>query len=171
MVVFYFFGKINIDVCTKNCEFVVISSNFYFQAKLPCIQMSHAYYQVWLHAIFTTKDRKPLITPDIEEELFPLLHEEFKEMGGMLKIVNGLSDHIHCLFLLDAQHSYAAVMKQIKGASSHYINQQHLINEKFSWQKGYAVFSVSESDVDKIYHYIKNQKIKRESLEEEGVPL
>jgi REP element-mobilizing transposase RayT len=73
--------------------------------------------------------------------------------------------------MLDAKKSYAEVMKQIKGSSSHYINQQNFIPEKFSWQKGYAVFSVSNSDVVKIYNYIKKQKFKQESLEEEGFNL
>lgn len=132
--------------------------------------MSQSFYNVWLHAVFTTKDRQPLITAELEEILFPFLYEEFREMGCKLKIVNGLSDHLHCLFLMDAQHSYAAIMKQIKGASSHFINQQYLILNKFTWQKGYAIFSVSETAVEDVYQYIKNQKVKQESLEEEGVP-
>lgn len=133
--------------------------------------MSHSYYNVWIHAVFATKDRQELISTDLEEDLFPFLYSEFKELGCKLKIVNGLSDHIHCLFMLDAQKSYAQVMKQIKGASSHYINHQNLTNEKFSWQKGYAIFSVSNTDVDKIYEYIKNQKLIHESIEEEGFKL
>ena len=50
-------------------------------------------------------------------------------------------------------------MKQIKGSSSHFINQQELIPEKFSWQTGYAAYSVSESVVNKVFEYIQNQKI------------
>jgi REP element-mobilizing transposase RayT len=133
--------------------------------------MSHSFYNVWIHAVFATKDRQELITPDLEEELYPFLYAEFKELGCKLKIVNGLSDHIHCLFMLDAQKSYSTVIKQIKGASSHYINHQNLVIEKFAWQKGYAIFSVSNSDVDNIYDYIKKQKLKHESLEEEGFKL
>lgn len=133
--------------------------------------MSHSFYNVWLHTVFTTKNRQPLITADLEEVLFPFLYDEFSEMGCKLKIVNGLEDHIHCLFMLDAESSFARVMKQIKGASSHHINQQDVIIEKFSWQKGYAALSVSESGVDDVYNYIKNQKIKRESIEEEGFQL
>jgi REP element-mobilizing transposase RayT len=50
-------------------------------------------------------------------------------------------------------------VKQIKGSSSHFINQQELIPEKFSWQTGYAAYSVSESVVNKVFEYIQNQKI------------
>ena len=69
-----------------------------------------------------------------------------------------MPDHIHCLFLLNPQKSIAEVIKQIKGNSSHYINQNNLIADKFAWQTGYAAFSVSESVVEKVFKYIKNQK-------------
>ena len=133
--------------------------------------MSHSYYNVWIHAVFTTKDRQQLITLDLEEFLYPFLYDEFQELGCKLKIVNGLSDHIHCLFLLGAQRTFSEVLKQIKGASSHCINQNNLILEKFTWQKGYAVFSVSDFAVESVYQHIKNQKLNQDSLEEEGYKL
>jgi len=133
--------------------------------------MSHSFYNVWIHAVFATKDRQQIITLDLEEVLFPFLYDEFKQLDCKLKIVNGLSDHIHCLFMLDAKKSCAEVMKQIKGAASHYINEHNLIFEKFAWQKGYAVFSVSDSNVDSVYEYIKKQKVKQESIEEEGLKI
>jgi len=133
--------------------------------------MSNSFYNVWIHAVFATKDRQHLISLDLEEVLYPFLFDEFSQLGCKLKIVNGLSDHIHCLFMLDAKKSYAEVMKQIKGTSSHYINEHNFIFEKFSWQKGYAVFSVSQFEVESVYEFIKKQKIKQESLEEEGIKL
>lgn len=69
-----------------------------------------------------------------------------------------MPDHIHCLFLLNPQKSIAEVIKQIKGSSSHLINQSNLISDKFSWQTGYAAYSVSESVLEKVFLYIKNQK-------------
>jgi REP element-mobilizing transposase RayT len=72
--------------------------------------------------------------------------------------VNGMPDHIHCLFLLSREKSIAEVIKQIKGSSSYFINQNNLTTEKFSWQTGYASYSVSESVVENVFQYIKNQK-------------
>lgn len=69
-----------------------------------------------------------------------------------------MPDHVHCLFLLSPQKSISEVIKQIKGSSSHFINQNNFIAEKFAWQTGYAAFSVSESIVEKVFEYIKNQK-------------
>ncbi len=69
-----------------------------------------------------------------------------------------MPDHIHCLFLLNPKKSIAEVIKHIKGISSNYINQKNLMADKFAWQTGYAIYSISESVVDKVFQYIKNQK-------------
>lgn len=120
--------------------------------------MSHSLARIWIHAIWSTKDRLPLIHPNAEQPIYKFLEEEFQEMGCSVKAINGMADHIHVLFLLNPQKSIAEIIKQAKGSSSHYINQENLIPEKFSWQTGYAVFSVSGSFVEKVSLYIETQK-------------
>ena len=120
--------------------------------------MSHSYNKIWIHAIWATKNREKLMTPKIEATLYPFLITQFKELDCPVRILNGMPDHMHCLFLLDANKSIAEVLKQAKGGSSHYINQQNLMIEKFAWQTGYGAFSVSESGVNNVYNYIKSQK-------------
>lgn len=100
----------------------------------------------------------PLIKPDAEKLIFELMYKQFSAMGCRTRIINGMPDHVHCLFLLSPKVSVAEVMKQVKGSTSHFINEHHLINEKFEWQKGYAAFAVSESIVPKVHEYILNQK-------------
>jgi hypothetical protein len=100
----------------------------------------------------------PLIHENVESKIFHFISEQLREQGCPVRIINGMPDHIHCLFLLSRQKSIAEVIKQIKGSSSHFINQENFISEKFSWQTGYAAYSVSESVLDKVFHYIKNQK-------------
>jgi REP element-mobilizing transposase RayT len=129
--------------------------------------MPHSFYKVWIHAVFTTKERQPLITLAIEEHLYSCLYAEFKSMDCSLRIVNGLPDHVHCLFMLGSKKSISEVIKHIKGLSSHCINSHYSTAEKFAWQKGYAAFSVSESKLDIVYQYIKDQKIKMKRLDEE----
>jgi putative transposase len=131
--------------------------------------MPHSYYNIWIHAVFSTKERQPLITSEIENQLYPCLYNEFKSMDCALRIVNGLSDHVHCLFLLGPKRSISEVIKHIKGLSSHFINSHYSTPQKFAWQKGYAAFSVSESRLGIVYQYIKNQKNNLKSLEEEGL--
>jgi REP element-mobilizing transposase RayT len=120
--------------------------------------MSHSFNKIWIHAIWATKERMPLIHSDVEGQIHRFMTDQLREQGCPVRIINGMPDHIHCLFLLNAQKSIAEVVKQIKGSSSHFINQSNLIADKFSWQTGYAAYSVSESAVEKVFQYIKNQK-------------
>jgi putative transposase len=120
--------------------------------------MPHSYNKIWLHAIWATKERAPLIHPSVENKIHVFISEQLREQGCPVRIINGMRDHIHCLFLLSPQKSIADVIKQIKGSSSHFINQNNLIADKFAWQTGYAAYSVSESVVDKVFQYIQNQK-------------
>lgn len=120
--------------------------------------MPHSYNKIWIHAIWATKYRSPLIHPSIEFKLHKFIAAQLKEQGCPIRIINGMPDHIHCLFLLSPQKSIAEVVKQIKGSSSFYINQNKLIEDDFYWQTGYAAFSVSESLLERVYWYIKNQK-------------
>jgi putative transposase len=69
-----------------------------------------------------------------------------------------MPDYVHILFLQNPQKTISDLIKQIKGSSSHFINRQELILEKFAWQNGFAAFSVSESQLDVVHNYIKNQK-------------
>ena len=120
--------------------------------------MSHSFNKIWIHAIWATKERMPLLEPEIEDQVYYIMKDEFKFLGCPVRIINGMPDHVHCLFLLNPQRSIAEVIKHIKGNSSHYINQSDLIPQKFAWQTGYAAYSVSESGVEKVFQYIRNQK-------------
>ncbi|MBL0310223.1 MAG: IS200/IS605 family transposase [Bacteroidetes bacterium] len=120
--------------------------------------MPHSYNKIWIHAIWSTKERQPFIHSYAEVKIYDYLKQQFIESGCPVRIINGMPDHVHCLFLLNPQKSIAEVIKQVKGSSSHFISKNNLIPEKFSWQTGYASYSVSESVLERVYQYIKNQK-------------
>lgn len=120
--------------------------------------MSHSFNNIWIHAIWSTKYRLPLITPAIEKTLFPFITKQLNDLGCQVKAINGAADHIHCLFMLNPQKPLTEVIKQIKGSSTHFINQRGLMYDRFAWQTGYASFSVSESIVERVFKYICNQK-------------
>ncbi len=121
--------------------------------------MSHSLAKIWIHLIFGTKNRFPMINASFEKQLYShiknLLEKDFK---SKVEIINGTADHIHILLLQNQNHSIAELTKNIKGNSSHWINQNNFIKGKFAWQTGYGAFSVSESMVGKVRNYIKNQK-------------
>lgn len=120
--------------------------------------MPHSYNKIWLHVIFSTKNWQPLIIQPAEKRIYAFLIHELKEMGCPVRIANGMPDHVHLLFLLNPNRASADVIKQIKGSSTRFINQEKITPFEFGWQTGYAAFSVSESQLDKTYYYIKNQK-------------
>ncbi len=120
--------------------------------------MPHSYNRIWIHAIWSTKKRIPLIYPRVEQKIYQIVAEQLREQGCPVRIINGMPDHIHCLFLLNPKKSMIDIIKQVKGSSSHFVNQNDLIVEKFAWEKGYRAYSVSESAVEKVFTDIKNQK-------------
>lgn len=75
-----------------------------------------------------------------------------------VETINGMREHVHLLFLLSPQKTLSEVVKQVKGGSSHAINQSGLLVNKFAWGTGYAAFSVSESSVSVVKKYIVHQK-------------
>ncbi len=120
--------------------------------------MSHSFSKIWHHTVWSTKQRQPFIDSEIESRVYKLIADEFQQLGCSVAIINGMPDHVHCLFLMNPTLSIASVLKQVKGGSSHLINQSDWLSEKFSWQVGYSVFSVSESMQNHVFRYIKNQK-------------
>ncbi len=117
-----------------------------------------SFNKIWIHANFSTKDRQPNIQLEHEAKIHAFLAEQLHKMGCIPKAINGIEDHVHLLFLQTAHFSLDDVMKQVKGASSHYINANKLCNYHFRWQTGYAGFSVSASVVDSVHYYVANQK-------------
>jgi putative transposase len=120
--------------------------------------MPHSFYKIWVHVIFSTKDREPSLKEQSAEIIYKYISEQLTEMGCIVRIINGMPDHIHLLFLQNPNKSISEIVKQIKGASSHFVNQEKLIKHPFAWQTGYGVFSVSESQIEKVFYYIQNQQ-------------
>lgn len=131
--------------------------------------MSHSLNKIWIHAIWSTKERYPLLHTPIENKVHNYMRNQFIELGCPVRIINGMPDHVHCLFLLNPQKAMTEIIKQVKGSTSHWINESDLIKDKFSWQTGYAAYSVSESVTEKLYQYIVTQKqhhLKKSFLDE-----
>lgn len=120
--------------------------------------MSHSLPKIWVHVVFSTKYRAPLMEESLTKKLYPFVRNQLQEKKCYLKSIGGIEDHIHMLFSLHQNISLADIIKQIKGASAYWINYNDLISEKFSWQTGYGAFSVSESHIARVQRYIENQK-------------
>ena len=111
--------------------------------------------EIYAHLIWTTYDRHPLITPELEADLFPVLCEMVERHGGKTLAVNGVPDHVHMLVKYSSTTRTCDLIKDVKGASSSFLNEQL---GDFKWRPTYAAFSVSRWDVNKIANYIARQK-------------
>ena len=131
--------------------------------------LSHAAGNLVLHLIFSTKDRQPLITPEIRADLFAYLGGIIREMHGTALIINGTSDHVHMLIRIRPVHSAAEIARVVKTNSSKWVHEKW--NVRFAWQTGYGAFSVSESRVPTVSRYIAMQEEhhRKQSFEEEYV--
>ena len=120
--------------------------------------MSHSLTEIWIHAVWGTKDHIPLLKDGFKAELIRHIHTKIEEMGCPLRIVNGPADHLHALFLLNIEKTLADVLQMAKGESAHWVNQQQFLKTKFAWQTGYGGFSVSPTMVKKVEVYIRRQE-------------
>ena len=121
--------------------------------------MSHSLVKVWIHAVFGTKDRTSLIKDTFEKQLHRHIKEKLeRELDCKVRIINGTENHVHLLFLLSPNFALKDIFQNIKGESSHWINQSNFTNSRFVWQTGYGAFSISESMVSEVERYIVNQK-------------
>ena len=131
--------------------------------------MSGNYIALYVHLIWTTKRREPLLTPTTRYALFDHLRREALGKEINLRIVNGVADHVHGLVSLKSTQAVASVVKELKGESSRWLNQQGWFDGPFVWQDGYGAISVSPQHVPRVIRYMFNQEKHhaRQSLEEE----
>ncbi len=127
------------------------------------------FVRIWVHLIWSTKNRERIITKKLRPALLSHMKEKAKQKNIFLDQINCVEDHCHALISLGASQTISKVTFLLKGESSHWINENRLIMGKFGWQDEYMALSVSESQVEKVRNYIKNQEEhhRRKSFREE----
>ncbi|UCE08423.1 MAG: IS200/IS605 family transposase [bacterium] len=127
------------------------------------------YIKIWIHLIWTTKNRYPFIKKQIRSQVISHIRENAKKKYIHLDFINAVEEHVHSLISLNADQSIAKVAQLLKGESSHWINKNKLTPTEFGWQDEYIAVSVSHSIVNKVREYIKNQEEhhRKKSFEEE----
>jgi len=117
-----------------------------------------SYTQLYLHYVWSTSRRAPLITPAIELELYPLMAAKCRSLGCVALAVGGISDHVHLLVRFDPMLAISKLVGQVKGASAHAINHSVCPGYQFQWQDGYGAFTISKRSVDRVRAYVLGQK-------------
>ncbi len=119
--------------------------------------MSQSLVKNLLHLVYSTKYRKPWIPDEIRDRLYAYQAGIFKHWESPALIIGGVDDHVHALFALSKNHALKDVVEEVKKSSSKWMKVEGTKNPDFYWQNGYAAFSVSQSNVDRVRRYIEGQ--------------
>jgi putative transposase len=117
-----------------------------------------SYISNYHHCVFSTKERRPLITPTLRDRLWPFLGGIARQHKMKAIEIGGVADHVHILLSLPATMPIAKAMQLIKGGSSKWVHETFPEHRNFEWQEKYGSFGVSVSQLDKIIEYIKGQE-------------
>ncbi|MDR8393527.1 IS200/IS605 family transposase [Aliifodinibius sp. S!AR15-10] len=122
--------------------------------------MGSTFSKIYIHLVFSTKNREPVIHPDYEKRLTAYITQIAEKHDLKLLVMNGTQNHVHLLVVIPPSVPISEAVKHIKGGSSNWLNKNFFEAKdfKFRWQKGYGAFSVNESMVPATIRYINQQK-------------
>ena len=115
------------------------------------------YWRLFYHITWSTKGRLPLIESEWEKDLHGYIWGKATVLECIPHAIGGMPDHVHVVISIPPKLSVASLIGQLKGASSHHINENYS-NGSFAWQTEYGVLSLSEKALPKIADYINRQK-------------
>jgi REP element-mobilizing transposase RayT len=135
--------------------------------------MANTYSQINIHCIFAVQGRENIITSNFRSDLFKYMSGILSHDNAFPLAVGGWKDHVHVFFELPVTSSVSDLMRMLKATSSKWINDNSLVKGKFRWQEGYAAFSNSKSQRNRVIQYIINQEIhhKNKTFKEEYLVL
>ncbi|OGO16168.1 MAG: transposase [Chloroflexi bacterium RBG_16_48_8] len=121
--------------------------------------MRTPFTQLYIHLVWSTWDRLPLINEAYQPRLFTAIAKKCRQLNCEPIAIGGIEDHIHLLVRINPAISIADLVKGVKGSSSHLMSHEITPDDFFKWQGGYGAFTVSKDDLQKICAYINNQKV------------
>jgi REP element-mobilizing transposase RayT len=120
--------------------------------------MPNTYTQIYIQIVFAVKGRQNLIPNIHKDELYKYITGIVRNKGQKLIVINGMPDHVHILAGLKPDVALSDLVRDIKANSSKFINDKKWFRGRFSWQEGFGAFSYSQSQLDSVVTYIKNQE-------------
>jgi REP element-mobilizing transposase RayT len=120
--------------------------------------MREPYHQLYVHLVWSTWDRLPSLTPDRQKAAFACIQAECKEMGVEPVALGGVEDHVHLLVRIPPTVAVSALVKQVKGVSSHLLTHAVPGTDGFRWQGGYGAFTIAKAGVPEVVEYVRSQQ-------------
>ncbi len=119
--------------------------------------MGQSLVKNYIHIVFSTKHRQPIILPQYEHELHSYLGGICKNLDCQPIKIGGYTDHIHILCMLSKKIALMKLLEEVKSHSSKWMKTKDELLKNFYWQDGYGAFSVNPSEVDTVIEYIASQ--------------
>ncbi len=119
--------------------------------------MSNTYAKIYLHIVFAVKGRESFLTPLMQQRLHLYFSSLLQTMGHYPVAIGGIDNHVHLLIDYKPSQPIPDMVRELKTASTKLINDNHMIPFRFAWQRGYACFSYSPSQLDAVKRYVNNQ--------------
>jgi putative transposase len=119
--------------------------------------MGHSYCSSLYHCIFSTKERRKTIAPEVQTRLWAYIGGVAREHGMTALTVGGTGDHAHLLLAVPATITVATAMREIKAGSSRWMHEECAMPQ-FAWQEGYGAFSIGHSQIAATVQYISRQE-------------
>ena len=119
--------------------------------------MPQSLAKIYLHLVFSTKDRVRIVPDAIRPDLHAYIGGILHGLGCAPIEINSEPDHAHLLFLMSRTHTVARIVEDVKTSSNQWLKGRDKQFDRFAWQRGYAAFSVSQSNADQVRAYIRNQ--------------
>jgi REP element-mobilizing transposase RayT len=120
--------------------------------------MANTYTKIYIHCIFSVKNKLSLIRPQWKEDLFRYISGIVENNNHKMIAINGMSDHLHLFIGMKPTQSLSDLMQDIKGSSSRWIHEKRYVKGHFEWQAGFGAFSYSVSQIEDVVKYIQNQE-------------
>lgn len=117
----------------------------------------HSFTSCHLHCVFSTKERRKGITPELQQRLWPYLGGIARENQMKAVAIGGVEDHVHALISIPATLSISKAVQLLKGNSSKWIHETFPEHYDFGWQEGYGAFSIGVSGITDTVAYIHGQ--------------
>ena len=117
-----------------------------------------SYISLNVHCVFSTKERKPFLNPEIRPRVHAYMGGIAKANGARAIAIGGIADHCHLLVSMPSTLDLARLMKRVKGGSSHWIKEAFPEQKCFAWQKEYGAFSVGVAEMVRVVRYIRSQE-------------
>ncbi len=116
-----------------------------------------SYLTIWVHSVWTTKNRIPYLKGDILEKVVTHIRYNARSKGIFLDNINGYDEHLHALISMGGKQNISDIMQFIKGESSFWINKNKLTPQRFEWQDDFYAVSVGQSQLENLRTYIRSQ--------------